>query len=381
MYAKLVFPSTATTLQKIRDISRLIHESSSGSASLSNLESITIGDSELYPGVNSGWSLATGSIPAQGTAYTTGSSSPDREYIFQSACVDPTKTKYIAITMNANTSTGLQTSSTSGVIIQSILDYGTGTTIRLLGTSNATYDTNFGVGWNGGPIYIFATPRKLIIAGNNINGFFVQMHLEFEEIGQTKYYNLTPQANIFFFTSGNPEGTTNWGPWYNNSGAHTNASSAVYFIKSLYSREIGSAVRLLFYKGRRTAVNQQDTQAYSENNTTTGASFSTGLSDITNGVRSAAQFLIPPLSKYSSITSNGQRIGQQLSENGRILYPLYPLYTAFDRWNTGIISFKHCNVYGSVSDIGNVGDKVRVGNSDYIVFAEASKSSTLVKIE
>ena len=77
MYARLSFSSTATAWQKCRDIARIIHESSSGTASLSNLEYISVADSEFIAGANSGWTLAGAQTIATGTP-----SASDGNYIF-----------------------------------------------------------------------------------------------------------------------------------------------------------------------------------------------------------------------------------------------------------------------------------------------------------
>ena len=45
MFAKLSFPAGITAAQAVRDVTRIIHDSSSGTASLSNLEFISVLDS------------------------------------------------------------------------------------------------------------------------------------------------------------------------------------------------------------------------------------------------------------------------------------------------------------------------------------------------
>ena len=79
MYAKLTFNSGTSTAAAIRDIVRLISDSNSGSANLSNLEFVNTSASELVAGVNSGWSVnsAGGTLPSSGTAV----GSDDSNYI------------------------------------------------------------------------------------------------------------------------------------------------------------------------------------------------------------------------------------------------------------------------------------------------------------
>ena len=69
MFAKLVFNLNVTVGQVNRDIARLINASATGSANLSNLEFITVASSELFAGVNSGWTLHT-STPLRTGAIT-----------------------------------------------------------------------------------------------------------------------------------------------------------------------------------------------------------------------------------------------------------------------------------------------------------------------
>lgn len=380
MYARLVFPSYLNVREKVRDIARLIQDSSTGNASLNNLEFISVTDSELFPGVNSGWSLVTGSIPAAGTAIGT----EDREYIFQCDCVNSSKKKYVSIASNGATS--VENSNSTPLLLSPYVDYGTATQNSLLRTTSSTSTAyrKIGVGDGNGTVYVFASPRKLIIAGQNYytttGATFLMMHLEFEETGQTQFYNLIPQAYFYYSTAADGAQDNSFGHY---TGTVGNWSNNIFagggFLKSLYSKELGSIVRLFQFTAAAASTDFA-VLGYTENNTAAG--FNSSLNaQLREQARFAPQLLMPPFARYWVDSRTYKRIGQEENYAGRTVYPLYPLYCAIDRWNTGIISFKHCNIYGSVSDIGVTGDLVRVGNSDYVVFAYPGKSSTLIKKE
>lgn len=381
MYAKLVFPYSTTGMQKNRDIARIIHESSSGSASLSNLEFIDQGSSEFFAGVNSGWSLASGSIPAKGVALST---SVDNSFTLQSPCVDTNKIKYANITINGlNTNTTLLTGNLVTNIIQPVIDYGTATETKIGGynSTSADYYQYYGFGRLGGAVYIFATPRKLIIGGTAVYRFNLYMHLEFAETGQTQLHNLVPQAYMCYSPSGFGAGADQLNPYYGgNRYGYRNDSHAFFtFLKSIYSTEHNTIARVL-HGGADTNFSDFTDYIYLENGTTTGLA-TVPAAEVAYELRWRPAILFPPWLLYTSNPGTGGRTAQQTKPGGGITFPLFPLYTSIDRWNTGIISFKDCNVYSSVSDIGIMGDTVKVGNNDYILFAEPGKPSTLIRKE
>jgi hypothetical protein len=382
MYAKLVFPYSSTPMQRNRDIARIIHESSSGSASLSNLEFINQESSEFFAGVNSGWSLASGSIPAKGVALST---SVDNSFTLQSPCVDTNKIKYANITINGiNTNTTLLNSNGVPNIIQPVIDYGTATETKIGGysaTASSIYPY-YGFGRLGGAVYIFATPRKLIIGGTTVYRFHLYMHLEFAETGQTQLHNLVPQAYMCYTTAGTADGQEALQPYYggNRYGSGFDQGFAFFtFLKSIYSTEHSTIARFL-HGGVDTAFSDFTDYIYLENGTTTGLATAPA-TDLAYELRWRPAILFPPWLLYTSNPGTGGRTAQQTKPGGGITFPLFPLYTSIDRWNTGIISFKDCNVYSSVSDIGVMGDTVKVGNNDYILFAEPGKPSTLIRKE
>ena len=380
MYARLIFGYNTTAGQRNRDIARIIHESNSGTASLSNLEFINTSASNILDAsVNSGWSLASGVIPTAGAAI----SNTDSEYIFQSQCVDNTKIKYVAVKINGNnTTTGIRDSANSCTILQSVLDYSTATEARINGYSGTTEGYSYGKGVSqrfDDTIHIFATPKKLMIMGANQKGSWTEMILEYEETSQSQFYGLVPQVYMGYHTHG---ASTAW----NRSGyASTQNETGSYqysmiaWPKSLYSPVHSSVVRMLSGILVTNSSSWSNDYLYLENNTTTGLSMG-----VTGWLDSPAKYspgnLMASWARYESKT-NGNKYGQLVDVNGNISYQLFPLQCTIDYMATGHISFKHCDVFITVADIGQNGDLIIIGNNTYVVFNMSGYSSLIVKKE
>lgn len=214
MYAKLVFNASVGAGLKVRDVVRLITDSNSGSASLSNLENIDTNASELVAGTNSGWSLASGfTLPSTGTAV----SASDSQYILQSACATSSKTKYASVHVN-----GSWTSSTSydgsqfSFLIGPVTRYGESDQETLVGYNSTSASMSYrhwaGSDYVDNTVHIFATPYKLLMIGtsgasttynDNICGI-----IEFAENGTTTAKSLPP---YFWFGSSYCSGGAD--PW------------------------------------------------------------------------------------------------------------------------------------------------------------------------
>lgn len=173
MYAKLVFPTTVTAGQAIRDIVRLIRDSGTGTASLANLQYITVGSSELIAGTNSGWTIHTS------TPLNTGAQSiTDNRYILQGTCANGVA-KYVGIYANWDwTNAGSWSSTTTpGFTLGAVQDPGTATVWYGAGYNGTTLNvTRYNCLWpnnstvNAGgtydcTLYIFADPRRIVIIG------------------------------------------------------------------------------------------------------------------------------------------------------------------------------------------------------------------------
>lgn len=391
MYARLNFPSTTTAWQRCRDIARLIHESSSGSANLNNLEYINILDSELIAGVNSGWSLAGGQTIATGTP-----SASDGNYVFESDCVDTNKKKYVSIRPNGNiSSTTIGNNSNPGVYLSPVVDYGTATVNYVGGYSGTdlNYARTAGVGSSGGNVWVLASPRKLALIGNSRNGSYrqLELYMEFADTGLTQYHNLAPTCKITdntytgvgqsffdFDTSGNLIPT-----WYGTGTGYARNTDVnpklIQFPKSL-AVKTGNIVRLLNITTDyfTTNIDRMFWHGYYENGTAAGVSAGT-LSGPTVQNIGPKNFW----SLYSRMSASGSRRSFQEIDAGRnIIYPLYPFKCEIPFWYTGVIDFEQAGVYKSVGGLGLIGDKVQINGSDYLIWAATvAAGSTLLRIE
>ena len=389
MYARLSFSSTATAWQKCRDIARIIHESSSGTASLSNLEFISVADSEFIAGANSGWTLAGAQTIATGTP-----SASDGNYIFESDCVDTNKKKYVSIRPNGNISNAtIGNNFNAGIFLAPVVDYGTGT-VNYVGGYSGT-DNNYsrcaGVGSSGGNIHIIASPRKLVLIGNSTNGTYQQLELymEFAETGQTQYHNLVPTCKITdntydaiaftnFDTGGNLLPT-----WYGTGNGYYRNTSVnvrmIQFPKSLRKSYANNTIRLLNLSTTNAAsADYLSWLAYLEDGTTTGSN--------AGQVIGPTVQTISPLnfhSRYFRMKVLGsKRQFQEIDAGRNIIYPLYPFKCEIPQWYTGIIDFELAGVYQSVAGLGLIGDKVQLGSTDYLIWnATATSGTTLLRIE
>lgn len=396
MYAKLVFPPNTSVGSRNRDIARIIHESSSGTASLDNLEFISRPACEFYPGVNSGWTLADSGIINTGAI-----TSADGRYIFEGSCVDSSKKKYLAVSVH-----GLYTNSTvldspyPGTIIQPIIDKGLATENFIYGSDITTVasltQSSVGYSYNtSGEVYIFATPRKLILIGNAGNSLtatidlFILMHMEYEENGMSQYFNIVPQTLIAYSLGGQsigfvPSGTVQ-GSYY-GAGAYDNTTlDMVCFPKSIAIS--GATARVLTltnnsgsgYDILHSVIDWSgNAYIFTENGTAAGAySTSANLRDEMLG--NARQFYNSHKKwnwgPYAGNDWLGRNLGTKKSLTGEWRFPLYPIYCKFDQLNTGLISYAHTNVYHGPNIGLTSGSDIRVNNDNYKYFCGVSNNS------
>lgn len=198
MYAKLVFPAGTTSGEAIRDIARLVNDSSSGSASLNNLEFITTASSELVAGTNSGWSLHSSTSTLGSGAI----SSTDAKYILQGTTATGSKSKYVGIQCNGSwTSSSAYNSANCGVCLSNVQDPGAATELWSFGYSstNSTYLARNSFN-PASTIHVFAEPRKLMLFGTtHSNTNYCQGQFEAAETPNTTYRQLPPTV---FYTWG-----------------------------------------------------------------------------------------------------------------------------------------------------------------------------------
>ena len=195
MYAKLTFNSGTSTAAAIRDIVRLISDSNSGSANLSNLEFVNTSASELVAGVNSGWSVnsAGGTLPSSGTAV----GSDDSNYILTGSTATSSKAKYCGIHANGQWTNSTVYSGTSfGFTVANVLDPGAATEMW----SNGYTGTGSTVGNKHSilptsVLHLWADPRRIIIHGlDGSSRKILITHMESAETPSTTGRSLPPVA-------------------------------------------------------------------------------------------------------------------------------------------------------------------------------------------
>jgi len=195
MYAKLVFNSGTTAGEAVRDIARLIDDSSSGSASLSNLEFTNTSSSELVAGTNSGWSLHSSTSLGSGTVSAT-----DSKYILEGTTATGSKSKYCGIQVNGNwTSSGIYGGTSVGVLLSNVLDPGNST--REFWSTGSTSSSTSTAAYHGlapTTIYVFAEPRKILIFGTTLLTSIpiCNAQLECAETPNTTYRSLPPTMYV-----------------------------------------------------------------------------------------------------------------------------------------------------------------------------------------
>ena len=227
MYAKLNFNTGTSTAEAIRDIVRLISDSNSGSANLSSLEFVNTSTSELFAGVNSGWSVnsAGGTLPSTGTAV----SSSDSNYILTGTCETGSKAKYCGIHANGNwTNSTVYSGTTFALTVANVLDPGTATEMW----SNGYTGTSAGIGDCHGvmpvSVHVWADPRRIILHGQDGNGAKIFItHMESAETPSTTAFNLPPVA-VFL----NVQAVTNVSLTEDNSVSYRGDTQAVWHTES-----------------------------------------------------------------------------------------------------------------------------------------------------
>lgn len=210
-YAKLVFPTTATVGQKLKEITKICLGLTT---QVTDLEFATQASSEVVATESAGWSVAdaASTLEATGTATRT-------SYRLSAPCVNAGKTKFCEIgawslwTTNnniSNTNTRPSASGQSGFLWAPI---GTGVSASTLtnaiwypatlqdvgGSSTFTY-ASINLGSTSTTYYVSVTARKLIIFGMTnpevVGHRVVQMNLEFPETPHTIRWNNLPFINI-----------------------------------------------------------------------------------------------------------------------------------------------------------------------------------------
>lgn len=257
MYAKLAFNASTTLGLRVRDVIRLITESATGNASLSNLETIDVANSELIAGVNSGWTLAAGqTLPAAGTAVA----EADAAYILEGTCVNSSKKKYMSIHGNGAWPT-VYNSTVGAMVAGPVLGYGTANQYTCHGSTQSNYFKTYGIGFPGQVMHIFATPRKLIILGpkdltqqSSYGSHSLFASLEFKENYTTSSNNLSPTVWFHMGSGYSQVYDAGWQRTYNDYYRYGNNTPHIMFPESYYDWDAKKKALLAFAFEYATSV-------------------------------------------------------------------------------------------------------------------------------
>ena len=395
MYAKLVFNASTVAGIKVRDITRLIVESNSGSASLSNLEGIDVSSSELVAGTNSGWSLASGySIPTSGTTV----SATDSEFHLTAPCATSSKTKYATIQTNGSwTSANIYNSTVPSVCVGTTTRVGESDEQDLIGYSGTTATTadNFFVGSStySTTVHVFATPYKLILAGYNasgINGWHGVV--EFAENHTTTNRNIPP-----FFWTGNP------GAYGSDTEAFaTRATTTGYDEAGGGNRIIWPNTFVNNGNGQQPRIYEQWNDNNVHNNGYDEVTYMTNGSNVPGTLITDPQSLViydhsDSFDEPASIFSrSGSRTDLQTTSTGMSgdTHRLYdgttgdrvklvrPIVHNFRFGNYGILDFTNAGLYKCSGQLGTFSDNLSIGSDDYFFYpfdVATSRQGLLIK--
>jgi len=200
-YARLIFPTTATVQQKLKDIAKICIGTTTTTA---NLEFATQASSTVVSTEAAGWSIvdANSAIEANGVATIT-------SYRISAPCANVAKTKYCELSSWVNQGLAgagaLNTRPTANASVGFLyIPVGTAVSANTLVNPTWYFANCFGGSGGGGQtvytanlavteIYVSVTSRKLIVSTPN-NG--TVMNLEFPETGHTTQWNNLPVVNL-----------------------------------------------------------------------------------------------------------------------------------------------------------------------------------------
>lgn len=367
MYAKLKFPSGTTNGEAVRDITRIIHESSSGSASLSNLEFITTSESELIAGVNSGWSLHSSNSLQSGSI-----AAADAQYILQGTSATNNITKYCALyTSGSHSSASYYNSTSFGFCSGVVFDPNTSTENLSWGYSgtNSSYSFSHAMATSGQTIRVFADPKRIIILGFIDSGQGAFMVLEGPQGPLDQKQSVCPNAFVFTSTASkhNTSETTPLYRYDGNSGWYGNLQPGDFaqlcnFGTHLVGNE-GSTLRLWSTGTNGTGYNLEgytSSVAKLESGTTTGADVGESNTDTQWNMAYAAS---------SNNTSIAFKNNNQLSftANGTKALVVFPLYIKGPGFFPDVKDFSTLNnVWFAPSGIGTAYEEVTISGNDYV---------------
>lgn len=394
MYAKLVFTAGTTSFQAVRDITRLITDSNSGSASLSNLEFISTSTSELYTGVNSGWALHSSYSLNSGSITTT-----DSHYVLQGTTATGSKAKYCSIQSNGNWSTSYNNGNIA-VMLSAVNSPGTARENFCAGYTGTT-STNLGSGGSlPNTIYIWAEPRKIVLYGIDGGGrYSVHAMLEAAETASTTYHSLAPQGH-FHWSSLTTTGTNIWQYVHVRSVSFGDSFSFPYIkmCDSMYSYHPSwtGVVRNSGWHGATPYMGSGNNGywAYNYGSYLDDGTTATGAINTTAGVGAAnsTTCLYAPNVRfeqfgqgrmdYSGMNQVGKNSLKHLDASGNKALPLRPIVWEWPQWNADIYNFSNVStIYWAPGGMGSSLDTVTVGSDvyHYVDYAGYASSALMIK--
>jgi len=368
MYAKLKFPSGTTNGEVVRDITRIIHESSSGSASLSNLEFITTSESELTAGVNSGWALHSSNSLQSGNIDSTN----DAQYILQGTSATNNITKYCALyTSGAHSSTSYYNSTSMGFCLGVVFDPNTSTENLSWGYSgtNSSYSGSHSMLTSNRTIRVFADPKRIIILGYIDSGNGAFMVLEGPQGPLDQKQSVCPNAFVFA-SDATKHNANETAPTYRssaNTGYYYNSSPGDFaqlcnFGTHLAGNE-GSTMRLWTAS---TTGNAADAEGFAssiaklENSTTTGSD----VSEINTDMQWNMAYAASSISTSASFKNSNQL---SYTANGTKALMVFPLYIKGPGFFPDVKDFSTLNnVWFAPSGIGTAFEEVTISGNNYV---------------
>lgn len=408
MYAKLVFPTGTTSGEAVRDIAKLINASSSGTASLNDLEFITTASSELVAGTNSGWSLHSSTSTLGSGAI----SSTDAKYILQGTTATGSKSKYVGIQCNGSWSSSSAYNSTScGICLSNVLDPGDALEYWSYGyssTSTTYFNRN---SFNpASTIHVFAEPRKLMLFGETHSGTsYCQGQFEAAETPNTTYRQLPPTV-LFTWgktTISNTSGSTGkQGSFRGGSFFGDNTlsdQSLVQWSGSMYSdnpNAPGVVRGLGVYCGsfRGASASYSDTTYQSASLLIANGTTALGSSYTTTGLGSSFNAIFFPTIRYemfgpgaktgtfSATSYNGGAWGNAdmstRDASGNKAIPLRPIIADWpvlcaDIYNISDVS----KIWWAPIGLGAAGDTVTIGSDVYMYLPQTTAAGGAILVK
>lgn len=398
MYLKYV-PSGTKVVETIRDITHMIHDSSTGIASLANLEFCSTGASSFTAGANSGWSLASGYTLGSGT---TGSG--DAQYALVADSDIGTNKKYCSLHSNGDWGNSSEYNGTYGSYasgygwtLSGLLDYGLGTQMYSHGRTSTSASYSGAIAFSYYPtsgypatFHVFAAPKYIVIAGATAGGHFLcQGVVELEDNFMTADARSTISHAVphcfFQMASYGPTGgsTSVQSRYRGDANSHTDQGAGPgsfrQFFQCIKDRAGNTARAYVSGCGREGSTNTFRMTHTQENSTTTGSTSPASTLGAFNAEEPFYRYMgidtrqtLNPANRWNfDYATFGRGYGNRLTKNAAgnaDQIPLFPLVHSFDHIYGGMVInlSKYMPLYVAPYDLGSSGDTFTVGSDTYI---------------